>query len=59
MELLRRKIDDYLIEWKENTERMPLIVKKIDRKVVEKLVNKMVVSKEGGVEIQWSFKEIF
>lgn len=59
MELLRRKIDDYLIEWKENTERMPLIVKKIDRKVVEKLVNKMVVSKEGGVEIQWTFKEIF
>ena len=27
MELLKRKIDDYLITWKENTERMPLIVK--------------------------------
>ena len=34
-------------------------IKKIDRNVVEKLVDKMVVSKEGRVEIQWTFKEIF
>ena len=34
-------------------------IKKIDRNVVEKLVDKMIVSKEGGVEIQWTFKEIF
>ena len=34
-------------------------IKKIDRKVVEKLVDKMIVSKEGRVEIQWTFKEIF
>ena len=34
-------------------------IKKIDRNVVEKLINKMIVSKEGGVEIQWTFKEIF
>ena len=27
MELLKRKIDDYLIEWKSNPERMPLIVR--------------------------------
>ena len=27
MELLKRKIDDYLINWKENEERLPLIVK--------------------------------
>ncbi len=27
MELLKRKIDDYLIEWKNNSEHMPLIVK--------------------------------
>ena len=27
MELLKRKIDDYLIHWKENVERLPLIVK--------------------------------
>ena len=34
-------------------------IKKIDRNVVEKLINKMIVNKEGGVEIQWRFKEIF
>lgn len=34
-------------------------IKKIDRKVVEKLIDKMIVNKEGGVEIQWTFKEIF
>ena len=27
MELLKRKIDDYLTAWKANPERMPLIVK--------------------------------
>lgn len=27
MELLRRKIDDYLIQWKQNPDRLPLIVK--------------------------------
>ena len=27
MELLKRKIDDYLIHWKENVDRLPLIVK--------------------------------
>ena len=27
MERLKRKIDDYLIEWKNNTDRLPLIVK--------------------------------
>lgn len=27
MELLKRKIDDFLIEWKKNTNRLPLIVK--------------------------------
>ena len=34
-------------------------IKKIDRNVVEKLVDKMIVSKEGRVEIQCTFKEIF
>ena len=34
-------------------------IKKIDRKVVEKLIDKMIVKKEGRVEIQWTFKEIF
>ena len=34
-------------------------IKKIDRNVVEKLIDKMIVSKEGRVEIQWIFKEIF
>ena len=34
-------------------------IKTIDRNVVEKLVDKMVVSEEGRVEIQWTFKEIF
>ena len=34
-------------------------IKKIDRKVVEKLIDKIIVSKEGRVEIQWTFKEIF
>ena len=34
-------------------------IKKIDRKVVEKLIDKMIVSKEGRVGIQWTFKEIF
>ena len=27
MERLRRKIDDYLIEWKKNENRLPLIIK--------------------------------
>lgn len=30
-------------------------IKKIDRNVVEKLINMMIVNKEGGVEIQWIF----
>ena len=34
-------------------------IKKIDRKVVDKLVNKMIVSKEGRVELEWNFKNIF
>ena len=34
-------------------------IKKIDRNVVEKLIDKMIVNKEGRVEIQWTFKEIF
>ncbi len=34
-------------------------IKKIDRNVVEKLIDKMIVNKEGRVEIQWIFKEIF
>ncbi len=34
-------------------------IKKIDRKVVEKFIDKMIVSKEGRVEIQWIFEEIF
>ena len=34
-------------------------IKKIDSNVVEKLVDTMIVSKEGRVEIQWTFKEIF
>ena len=27
MERLRRKVDDYLIEWKKNKDRLPLIIK--------------------------------
>ena len=27
MELLRRKIDNYLLEWKSNSDKLPLIVK--------------------------------
>ena len=27
MELLKRKVDNYLIEWKNNPDRMPLIIK--------------------------------
>ena len=34
-------------------------IKKIDRNVVDKLVNKMIVSKEGRVELEWNFKNIF
>lgn len=34
-------------------------IKKIDRNVVEKFINKMIVSKEGRVELQWNFKNIF
>lgn len=34
-------------------------IKKIDRNVVERLIDKMIVSKEGRVEIKWIFKEIF
>ena len=34
-------------------------IKKIDRKVVEKFIDKIIVNKEGRVEIQWIFKEIF
>ncbi len=34
-------------------------IKKIDRHVVEKFIDKMIVSKEGRVGIQWTFKEIF
>lgn len=32
---LKRKIDDYLIKWKQNDERLPLIIKGRDR--LEKL----------------------
>ena len=31
MKLLRRKIDNYLKEWKSDKERMPLIVKEPDK----------------------------
>ena len=34
-------------------------IKKIDRKVVEKFIDKIIVNREGRVEIQWTFKEIF
>ena len=34
-------------------------IKKIDRKVVEKFIDKIIVNREGRVEIQWIFKEIF
>ena len=34
-------------------------IKKIDRNVVEKLINKMIVSKDGGVEVIWNYKDIF
>lgn len=34
-------------------------IKKIDRNVVDKLINKMIVSKEGRVELHWNFKNIF
>jgi len=34
-------------------------IKKIDRKVVEKFIDKIIVKREGRVEIQWRFKEIF
>ena len=34
-------------------------IKKIDRKVVEKFIDKIIVNKEGRVEIQWTVKEIF
>ena len=34
-------------------------IKKIDRNVVDKLISKIIVSKEGRVELQWNFKNIF
>ena len=34
-------------------------IKKIDRNVVDKFINKMIVSKEGRVELEWNFKNIF
>ena len=34
-------------------------IKKIDRNVVEKFIKKIIVSKEGRVEFQWNFKNIF
>ena len=34
-------------------------IKKIDRSVIEKLISKMIVSKEGRVEVKWNFKNIF
>ena len=34
-------------------------IKKIDRKVVEKLIKKIIVSKDGRVEVIWNYKEIF
>ena len=34
-------------------------IKKIDRKVVEKLIGKMIVSKDGRVEVIWNYKDIF
>ena len=34
-------------------------IKKIDRKVVEKLIKKMIVSKDGRVEVIWNYKDIF
>ena len=34
-------------------------IKKIDRRVVEKFIDKIIVNREGRVEIQWTFKEIF
>lgn len=34
-------------------------IKKIDRGVVEKLISRIIVSKEGRVELEWIFKDIF
>ena len=34
-------------------------IKKIDRKVVEKLIEKMIVSKDGRVEVIWNYKDVF
>ena len=34
-------------------------IKKIDRNVVEKLIEKMIVSKDGRVEVIWNYKDIF
>ena len=64
MELLRRKIDDYLIEWKENVERMPLIVKgarQIGKTVsIEKFAEKNYKSFiEINFALQKQYKKIF
>ena len=34
-------------------------IKKIDRNVVDKFIKKMIVSKDGRVELEWNFKNIF
>ena len=34
-------------------------IKKIDRNVVEKLIEKMIVNKEGSVEVIWNYRDIF
>lgn len=34
-------------------------IKKIDRNVVDKFIKKMMVSKDGRVELEWNFKNIF
>ena len=33
-------------------------IKKIDRNVVEKLIEKIIVSKDGRVEVIWKYKDI-
>ena len=34
-------------------------IKKIDRNVVDRFIEKIIISKEGRVEIKWNFENIF
>ena len=34
-------------------------IKKIDRDVVDRFIEKIIISKEGRVEIKWNFENIF